>query len=172
MSVSRLSDFNMASFGDDIMYTYYIDTPSGTHVLVEYNNTGNMISQDVAISLADQHNATIVSSANSDWNCHSFAWLQGLYSPSLYTHIWMNLYTPFAADSAYSHSTSPQVGAIVTYGAIHSALVLAVNTYNPMHYMPEPVFLSKWGGGYIYSHFPDNCPYTHQGFDYYMLTSS
>ncbi len=157
--------FAYARIADGIRSIIILYTPSGIPVSAQYNNSGVM-NTSTSITLASQHNASIVSSATTDWNCHSFSWLQDIYPASTYIHVWLSNPSPFANDPAFQLISSPVVDAIVSYTG-HSARVLILNSYNPAKQIPEPKFWSKWGPNYIFVHFPDNCPYQYTTFNYH-----
>jgi hypothetical protein len=153
-----------------IATSYTIYTPSGTPVSCDYNTDGYYDSPAENASLADAYGAVVVSSAPSTYNCHSFAWLQSLY-PSIFTYLWLDSASAFAADPAYMEEMTPsRAGEIAFWGnGLHSAIVSSVSTYNPAKQRPEPEFISKWGAHAIFRHFPDNCPYSVSpfGIEYY-----
>ena len=143
--------------------TYTVYTPSGTPVVCTYSPNLNMVNASEYAGLYLSYNASVVSSASTTYNCHSFAWLQDSY-PNLYQHLWLNIPTAFTDDKKYKSESSPsKAGRIACWGA-HSGIVIELASPNPEnHNIPEPVIISKWADGPIIRHLVTSCPYYKEG---------
>lgn len=152
--------------------TIYIYTPSGKSVKATYYVEYEYDDISRWMSLIESYNATLISSAQSTFNCHSFAWLHNLY-PDRYLHIWLNYATEFVNDSAYTKLTrnTAKAETIVYYsGNVHSAVATGVRGTNQYGGM-ELYVVSKWGRGPMVKHLESCCPYYYNDIrmEYYYL---
>ena len=95
----------------------YVYTPQNNAVRVlyatTYANHGTTASEAASATsyFAVIYNATVVSPADSEYNCHSYAW----YSTSSLNPYWMDNPNKYMTDGSYSGVSSPAIGDKITY---------------------------------------------------------
>ena len=136
-------------------------TPNGTGVTVEVS-PGNELSSSQITEFANYlatyySTATLLRSATSNYNCHSYAW----YSTSANNMYWMSYATAYMTDGSYSQRAkwgSIYAGDKVYYDVgddSHSGIV-----YNNSSLNSNNVWVtSKWGAGGLVRHKLADCPY-------------
>ncbi|MCE3199077.1 hypothetical protein JI735_14460 [Paenibacillus sonchi] len=136
-----------------------VTTPNGTSVSTykgltwaDHGLTATEASALQAQMVKAYPNATVVSSQNPSYNCHSYAW----YSTSSTNTHWMNSASAYRTDGSYTSGTGA-VGSKVDYGAgDHSGIV----TYVGGGSGPNVKVKSKWGIYGVFTHNIVDCPYT------------
>ncbi|WP_239617695.1 hypothetical protein [Cohnella mopanensis] len=132
-----------------------VKTPKGTSVSTfkdltwaDHGITSAQATASQAALVAAYPNATVVSTQNPSYNCHSYAW----YSTSTSNTHWMNSASSYRTDGSYTSGTG-QAGSKVDYGAAdHSGIVTGVSGYNVG-------VKSKWGFNGVFQHNYNDCPY-------------
>ncbi len=158
-----------------------VKTPNGSNVSVsEYNIS--LLEEEIANADAEMQewypNAEMLSSANPNYNCHSYAW----YSQSSDNPYWMNYPNQYYDDSDKSYVEvhgDPRPDDIICYfnyygENIHSAIVTNIEISDEVNELGYPETLitveSKFGGYGVYSHLFQECPYTPEAHNYSELT--
>lgn len=99
-------------------------------------------------------NTTLISSATTNYNCHSYAW----YSQSTSNLYWMNYPNAYMTDGSYTKRTIDcNAGDRVYYssGGGHSGIVTGTGTSSQKLIL----ITSKWGKLGLVSHKHNDCPY-------------
>jgi hypothetical protein len=148
-----------------------IKTPKNQTVYTEYNwDSQYLLSvwENQAASWIFDHssNATRLSGATSNYNCHSWAWHVsdgGSSSNSWinYTHNGGANLSKYWTNDAYSPGSPYEDNCKIFYGtsADHSAIMTTTSG----------VVTSKWGAWPRYSHTPTDCPYDASNLQYYRV---
>ena len=101
-------------------------------------------------------NATVVSSINPKYNCHSYAW----YSTSTSNSWWIEDPTPYLTDGSYNKKSGAAVGYKAAWPGVspfpsipsHSAIVYTMGG--------SIKYISKWGFNGVFIHSASDCPYS------------
>ncbi len=149
--------------------TYTFTSPTGGQYTAEYcSSTEPADTSNYAEDLVTGH-AVLIASATQAYNCHSFAWLQGIND--MYQNLKLGSPTPLISDGTYTfvNSTSAAAGDVMLWGG-HSARLIELNRPNPYeNYIPEPYIINKLGFGPIVTQFLSFCSFytTGTGVSYY-----
>lgn len=142
-------------------------TPRGTEVIVSngiylYQYTEEEVQESNEGMATSYPNAIRKADANTNYNCHSFAW----YSQDIRSnHYWMDDPSEYIHDGSYVLSDG-QPGDIMVYyndfRIIHSAIVLERMSGTPMTARNDSNLvrvISKWGKAGLYEHIGNECGY-------------
>lgn len=146
-------------------YTY-VSTPEGTSVLVYIHGeelTTAKIAEFDAYVTTYYPNATLLRSATTNYNCHSYAW----YSRLATNKYWMNDPSAYMSDGSYTQIVL--LPAIVSLNTIvyynnsdHSAVVTTAGPPGALGSLIKVT--SKWGSYGLVQHNVSYSPYTYSGF--------
>ncbi|MFH1693411.1 MAG: hypothetical protein ABH890_03945 [Bacillota bacterium] len=151
-------------------YTY-VYTPNSSPVLVF--DSDSLTSAEVTASnnyfINTYPNATFVSDASGDYNCHSYAW----YSSSTSNIWWMNKdYLPYSYpgvktymnDGSYSRVYSAYQATRVFFDTEDHSMKI-YDAYSNSIY--NATLISKWGPGPVMIHTLTYSPYDYSGYKMY-----
>ena len=163
--------------------TVLIKTPNGSNVMVYQVNSNlsnnEILEKDQEIQIWYPE-AQRISSANPNYNCHSYAW----YNQSDNNPYWMDDPSMYYYDKSYEEvqlEDGPRPGDIMCYfnyyGVnIHSSIVTDFCLEDELDELGFPQFSvtvkSKWGSYGVYSHLSEECPYTIYAHHYDLLSLS
>jgi len=109
-------------------------------------------------------NATLLSSASSKYNCHSYAWHQN----NTYNSVWLTAYyngnhqlANYWTNDVYLSCSESEAEIIYYPDGDHSALASSNGKY-----------ISKWGAWPLMKHDPTDCPYVSTGRQYYRARTT
>lgn len=110
-----------------------------------------------AANVAAVEGATMVSIAEVDFNCHSYAWLSGLYPEGYKHYILETVPEQLYDDPKYKKYKDPTYNGDIVYwnNSRHSG-ILTNKTLRPISTNDKrvsPLIISKWGGGPIVQHY-------------------
>lgn len=132
-----------------------VPTPNGSQVPVvvkgelldstQINNLHNLVSSTYP-------QATILSKATTNYNCHSYAW----HSQSTSNRFWMDNPSLYMSDGSYMNVSSPSLASHIhyPYGG-HSAVIYDASSSTLIH----ATVTSKWGEGPLVRHKANYGPY-------------
>lgn len=138
----------------------YVKTPNGTNVLV-YKEPNTFDGQEISYwnqwVKTNHPNTTLIASASTAYNCHSYAWYQRSYS----NPYWMGDPSAYMTDGSYTAvSDSIRQNDKIYYNGEHSGIVYTANNTT----LTNSIIESKWGELGVVRHKVYDCPYTSDGY--------
>ena len=134
----------------------YVSTPNGTNVEV-YKEPNHFDGHEISFwnewVRTNYPNTSLIASASTAYNCHSYAWYLRSYS----NPYWMNYPDAYISDGSYT----PVSGSIsqndkIYYSGEHSGIVYTANNTT----LTNSIIESKWGDLGIVRHKVYDSPYT------------
>lgn len=152
----RIASDMLMSTTYQIIRTYFTQELHGMN-LDEYSNSELInITNDL---VSNYPNAILRGPATHKYNCHSYAWHQ----QSVNNTIWLNRYyngslqlSKYWTNDLYVSCLADSAEKVYYSDGDHSAIVLSNGKYR-----------SKWGGGPLMEHDPDDCPYATTNMQFY-----
>ncbi|WP_309479775.1 hypothetical protein [Brevibacillus agri] len=142
----------------------YVKTPKGTKVEVlqlgERLSSAEIKALDREVERAYPR-TTLLRSATTNYNCHSYAW----YSTSSSNKYWMNDPGAYMIDGSYKKRSSASGDSKIYYdvrGNEHTGIVTTVYSGPPAPGKDQASMIkvkSKWGQLGLVEHMADDCPY-------------
>ncbi|MGE5630092.1 MAG: hypothetical protein ACM3TR_03225 [Caulobacteraceae bacterium] len=138
----------------------YVQTPNGTDVEV-YKEPNNYDGQEISYwdewVKTNYPNTTLIASASTAYNCHSYAWYLRSYS----NPYWMNDPSAYMTDGSYTAvSGSIRQNDKIYYDGEHSGIVYTANNTT----LENSIIESKWGSLGVVRHKVYDSPYTSDGY--------